>query len=86
MLQASSWSSPTASKTGNAGRSTWTLRELSAQAAPTRCEHAGDLQAAILSHLESTAKGENIGAGGPRPEHEADDKSSFKRLSRWIKK
>jgi hypothetical protein len=48
--------------------------------------HAGDLQAAIISHLESTAKGDNISAGAPRAEHEADDSSSFNRLSRWIKK
>lgn len=67
----------------HACRLMWTLRQHSSPAAVI---HAGDLQAAIISHLEATAKGENISAGAPRPEHEADDNSSFNRLSRWLKK
>jgi hypothetical protein len=47
---------------------------------------AGDLQAAIVSHLEAVAKDEKPSADGPRSEHEADDDANFNHLSRWIKK
>lgn len=46
---------------------------------------AGDLQAAIIAHLEAVARNEDLGAASPRPEHEDEDNTSFTRLARWLK-
>jgi hypothetical protein len=45
----------------------------------------GDLQAAIIEHLESVARNEDLGGGAPRDEHEEDNNASFSRLSRWLR-
>jgi hypothetical protein len=46
---------------------------------------AGDLQAAILEHMEAVARKEDLGGGAPRDEHEEDNNNSFARLSRWLR-
>lgn len=45
---------------------------------------AGDLQAAIIAHLEAMAKNEDLGACTPHDEDEEEDNKGFLGLTRWL--